>query len=64
MFGYNSFELGILIFIVWFCVSTILGQICGCIERCAIARAVSDLSVKGMNVTPKEVEKFIDEQNS
>lgn len=63
MFGFSSFELGLLMLLGSFCIFTILNRICSCIEHCATARAVGKLNIQGLNIKYEDVEKFVNEQS-
>lgn len=71
MFGYNSFELALLTLVVTFCVFTILGRICQCIETCAEASCMKqiyknnpDLKVGDIAKIAKEVNANVGKENS
>lgn len=46
MFGYTSFEIGLLTVLIFFCVFTVINRICACIEHCATARSVSKMKIE------------------
>lgn len=54
MFGYSSFELGLLMLLASFCVFTVLNRICTCIEHCATAKAVGKMNGTVMKVEDME----------
>ena len=61
MFGYNLFELALLLLLTSFCIFTIINRICACIEHCAAARSVSKMG--GVMISKEELEKKLNEQN-
>ena len=60
MFGFSSFELGLLLLLLSFCIFTILNRICSCIEHCASARAISK-TMNGVAIKKEDMEKMINE---
>ena len=64
MFGYSSFEIGLLAVIVSFCIYTILGRICSCIETCAQANCMKKIYTENPNIKPGDISKTLKEINS
>ena len=41
MFGYSSFEIGLLTLVIWFCAFAIVNRICTCVEECTKAKSIA-----------------------
>ena len=56
MFGYTSFEIGLLTLLIFFCAFTVVNRICTCIEHCATARSFGKIKINS-----REMEKALNE---
>ena len=62
MFGYSSFEMGLLILLGSFCIFTILNRICSCVEHCFTARAIGKMNIHDLNIKQEDMEKYFNGQ--
>ena len=60
-FNYSSFEIGVLIFVIAFCIYTVLGRICTCIETCAQAKCMEKIYTQNPNIKPGDISKTLKE---